>query len=160
MGTVTQTIVIARPPEAVYDLAWRPERATEWITGMVATSNVRPGDPETGLGCQFDWTYRMLGLTFHGQNRIAEAERPHRLREESRGGLVSTWTWRFDPADGGTLVHITIRYTPPLGWLGRLLDPLLLTRVNQRSMDQTLANLKHLVEEEHAAPPNRTPTEA
>ncbi len=75
MGVVSQTIVVHCPPETVYDLSWRPERATEWIVGMVATGNVRPGDPETGLDCRFDWTYRMLGLTYRGENRIAEADR-------------------------------------------------------------------------------------
>ena len=88
MGTVSQSIMIRRPPEDVYDLAWRPERATEWIAGMVATANIRSGDPETGLGCAFDWTYRMLGLTYRGDNRVTAADRPHSLREESRGGLV------------------------------------------------------------------------
>ena len=151
MGTVVQTILIARPPEAVYNLAWRPERATEWIAGMVATGNVQPGDPDTGLGYRFDWTYRMAGLTFRGHNHIAEAEWPDRLREESRGGLVSTWEWRFEPADGGTRVHLTVRYTPPFGWLGRLLDPILLTGLNQRAMDATLAHLKRLLEAEDAA---------
>ncbi|UCC62932.1 MAG: SRPBCC family protein [Anaerolineae bacterium] len=146
MGIVSQTVLIGRPPEAVYNLAWRPERATDWIAGMVATGNVQPGDPVTGLGCRFDWTYRMAGLTYRGQNRIVEAGRPLRLREESSGDLVSTWDWRFEPDEGGTRVHLTVTYTPPLGWLGRLLDPLLLRRLNQRALNDTLSNLKRLLE--------------
>jgi uncharacterized protein YndB with AHSA1/START domain len=145
MGAVSRTVFIRRPPEAVYDLAWRPERATEWIVGMVATENVRPGDAATGLDCRFDWTYRMLGLTFRGENRIVEADRPQRLREESSGGLNSVWTWRFEEADGGTSVHLTVDYVPPMGWLGRLLDPILLRRLNQRALDGTLDNLKRLL---------------
>jgi uncharacterized membrane protein len=146
MGVVEQTVLIRRPPEAVYDLAWRPERATEWIVGMVATENVRPGDGTSGLDCRFDWTYRMLGLTFRGENRIVEAERPQRLREESSGGLRSTWSWRFEPVEDGTRVHLGVAYTPPMGWLGRLLDPVLLRRLNQRALDGTLNNLKRLLE--------------
>jgi hypothetical protein len=147
VGVVSQTILISRRPQAVYDLAWRPERATEWIVGMVATANVLPGVPETGFGCRFDWTYRMLGLTFRGKNTIAAAERPHRLREEGSGDLTSTWDWRFEAVEKGTRVHLTVTYSPPLGWLGRLLDPILLRRLNQRALDQTLANLKRLVED-------------
>jgi uncharacterized membrane protein len=146
MGTVSQTILIHRPPQDVYDLAWRPERAAEWIVGMIATGNVYPGEPESGLGCTFDWTYRMLGLTYRGQNRIAAAERPTHILEESSGELVSTWDWRFEPAGADTCVHLTITYAPPMGVLGRLLDPILLKPLNQRAMDQTLANLKHLLE--------------
>ncbi len=146
MGVVSQTIRIQQPPDIIYDLAWRPERASEWIVGMVATANVQPGDPTTGLDCRFDWTYRMLGLTYHGQNRITAAERPLRLREESSGDLVSTWDWRLEPLADGTQVHLTINYTPPMGWLGRLLDPILLRRLNQRALDQTLTNLKQLLE--------------
>lgn len=148
MGIVSQAILIHRPPEAVYDLAWQPERATDWIVGMVATGNVRPGDPETGLGCRFEWTYRMMGLTYRGQNHIAEAERPLYLREEGSGDLISTWVWRFEPVEGGCRVHLTVTYAPPLGWLGRLLDPILLKRLNQRALDGTLANLKQLLEQE------------
>jgi len=147
MGVVSGTILIRRPPEAVYDLAWRPERATEWIVGMVAAGNVRPGDPATGLGCRFDWTYRMMGFTYRGQNRVVEAERPLCLREESSGDLVSIWAWRFEPLEGGTRVHLTVTYAPPLGWLGRLLDPILLRGLNQRALDGTLANLKQMLEE-------------
>lgn len=146
MGVVSKTILIHRPPQAVYDLAWRPERATEWIVGMVATENIQPGDPDTGLECRFDWTYRMLGFTYHGQNRIVEAAPPHRLREESSGDLVSTWAWRFEPLEGGTQVKLTIGYTPPLGWLGRVLDPILLKPLNQRALVQTLRNFKRLLE--------------
>jgi hypothetical protein len=146
MGVVSQTILIHRPPEAVYDLAWRPERATEWIVGMVATANLQPGDPATGLDCRFDWTYRLLGLTYHGQNRIVASARPLHLREESSGDLVSTWDWRLEPLADGTRVHLTITYTPPMGWLGRLLEPILLRRLNQRALDQTLTNLKQLLE--------------
>lgn len=147
MGTVSQTIVIRRAAEEIYDLAWRPERATEWIVGMIATGNVQLGDPDTGLGCTFDWTYRMLGLTYRGQNRITAAERPHHLLEESTGDLVSTWDWRFEPEEGDTRIHLTITYTPPMGPLGRLLDPILLKRLNQRAMDQTLVNLKQMLED-------------
>jgi uncharacterized protein YndB with AHSA1/START domain len=146
MGVVSHTILIHRPPEAVYDLCWRPERAAEWIVGMVATDNVRPGNPETGLDCRFAWTYRMLGFTYRGENRIVEADRPHRLREESSGDLSSRWDWRFEPAQGGAYVHLTVSYIPPLGRLGRLLDPILLKPLNQRALKGTLANLKRLLE--------------
>jgi uncharacterized membrane protein len=146
MGVVSRTVFIRRPLDAVYDLAWRPERATEWIVGMVATENVRLADGTTGLDCRFDWTYRMLGLTFHGENRIVEADRPQRLREESSGGLNTVWTWSFEEADGGTRVHLTVGYVPPMRWLGRLLDPILLRRLNQRALDGTLDNLKRLLE--------------
>jgi uncharacterized protein YndB with AHSA1/START domain len=138
---------IHRPPETVYDLTWRPERATEWIVGMERVENVRPGDPRTGLDCCFDWTYRMMGFAYRGQNRVVEAERPLSLREESSGDLNSTWAWRFEPTQGGTRVHLTVTYTPPLGWLGRLLDPILLKRLNRRALNGTLANLKRLLED-------------
>lgn len=147
MGVVSSTIFIRRSPEAVYDLAWRPERASDWIVGMVATENVRPGDPATGLACRFDWTYRMMGFTYRGQNCVVEAERPLRLREESSGDLVSAWAWRFESVAEGTRVHLTVTYTPPMGWLGRLLDPILLKHLNQRALNGTLANLKRLLEE-------------
>ena len=146
MGVVSHTILIHRPPEAVYDLCWRPERAAEWIVGMVATDNVRPGNPETGLDDGFDWTYRMLGFTYRGENHIAEAKRPHYLREESSGDLTSTWNWRFEPAQGDTHVHLMVNYTPPMGWLGRLLAPILLKRLNQQALNGTLMNLKRLLE--------------
>ncbi len=85
-------------------------------------------------------------MTYHGENHIAAAERPYRLREESRGNLVSTWDWRFEPESGDTRVHLTVRYTPPMGWLGRLLDPIILKALNQRALDETLVNLKNLLE--------------
>jgi uncharacterized protein YndB with AHSA1/START domain len=146
MGLVNQTVVIHSPPETVYDLVWRPERATEWIVGMVDTGNVRHGDLETGLGCRFDWTYRMAGFTYRGENRVSEAERPRHLREESSGDLNSTWDWRFERLEGGTRVHLAVTYVPPIGWLGRLLDPIVLKRLNQRALEGTLTNLKQLVE--------------
>jgi ribosome-associated toxin RatA of RatAB toxin-antitoxin module len=146
MGHVSQTILIRRSPEAVYDLAWRPERATEWIVGMIQTEKVTPGDPQTGLDTSFDWTYRMLGLTYRGRNRVTAAERPHYLREEASGDLNTVWEWRFQPEGRNTRVELTIDYVPPMGMVGRLLDPVVITPANRRAFNGTLRNLKRMLE--------------
>jgi uncharacterized protein YndB with AHSA1/START domain len=146
MSQVADSIWIRASTEAVYDFAWRPERATEWIAGMIGIADVRPGNSETGLGYRFAWTYRMAGLTFHGINEVIEAERPRRMVEQATGDLDSTWTWIFTPEAGGTRVRLTVTYTPPFGVPGRLLDPVVLRSLNRRALQRTLANLKQILE--------------
>ena len=146
MGMVSETIWIERPPDAVYDFAWRPKRAPEWIVGMIRAENVSMGDPGSGLATCFDWTYRMLGMRFQGRNCIVGAEPPHQLREESSGDLNSVWEWRFEPRKGGTHVELSVTYTPPLGALGRLLDGFMLEFFNRRALHGTLHNLKRMLE--------------
>jgi hypothetical protein len=65
--------------------------------------------------------------------------------EQSKGGIVSTWTYSFEPHDGGTKMELVIEYTIPVPVLGKLAEKLVLRR-NEREADLAMENIKDKME--------------
>lgn len=51
------------------------------------------------------------------------------------------WVTRVEAADGGSVIRQELEYAPKFGWLGWLLDRLVLRRTLTRSLDRVLASL-------------------
>jgi len=64
---------------------------------------------------------------------------------ESKGGIVSTWTWTFQPHDNGTRLSVVVDYTIPIPVLGKIAEAFVL-RQNEREADLAMANIKERLE--------------
>jgi ligand-binding SRPBCC domain-containing protein len=76
------------------------------------------------------WQARHFGLPFQATSRITAHERPRRFVDEQVAGPFRSW-WRehtFLPAVEGTLMVDVVRFETPYGALGRIAEPLVLTR--------------------------------
>ncbi|NJN15280.1 MAG: SRPBCC family protein [Oscillochloris sp.] len=144
MSHVEYEDVIAVPVEEVFAALLRVEDAPRWMVGLREVRNVSGRNQ----GDTFDWTFQMAGkLTFHGQTVFAALEPDRYLREEGSGDLTNAWDWRLFPEAAGTLVKVRVEYVVPGGSLiGGMLDKLFVERQNQKDLEQSLANLKQLLE--------------
>lgn len=141
MAKVERTIIINAPVEKVFAYIEDPMLMPEWLPGMIEAKDV------TGQGVEthFRWLYKMSGLRFEGETTVSEHIPNERIVTQSKGGIVSTWTWTFQPHDGGTEMNLVLEYTVPVPVLGKLAETLVL-RQNEREADQAMANIKAKVE--------------
>lgn len=144
MSSVEHSIFINAPVDTVFDALLRVEESPRWVVGLEEVRDVTGRN----VGDTFAWTFKMAGtLIFRGTTTFAAIEPGRYLREEGSGDLSNVWSWRLTPELSGTQVHVRIDYTVPGGALiGGILDKLFVERQNQKDLEQSLSNLKQMLE--------------
>jgi ligand-binding SRPBCC domain-containing protein len=111
---------IARPPEDVFPFfadATNLERITPpWLHFHLANPDV-----EMHRGTIINYKLHLRGVPVHWQSEIVEWEPPYRFVDVQRRGPYCLWIHehRFEPHNGGTLVHDDVQYLAPGGALVR-----------------------------------------
>ena len=141
MAKVEGTIHINVPPEQVMEALLDVEAAPEWTPSLEKVWDVQG----RGVGCTYQWQYKMGGISFEGSTEITEVT-SDRMVMKTTGGIPSTWVWTLTPADGGTDLSVTVEYTVPGSVLGAIANKLVIERQNQKETNETLANLKARLE--------------
>ena len=110
----------------VWDLMIRPERMAEWNTELPEVRDIAGPMDRVGGGYRQVWRFFGRRMVAPGLWLVTAVEARH--YREFRGitpmGPMVGRDW-FEPVEGGTRVTIEVEYSPPLGPLGRLVDPLL-----------------------------------
>lgn len=129
--------IIPLPPQEAFDLALdidahtgSMDRFGERATGGVTTGII-------GHGQYVTWKARHFGVTWKMTSQITEWEPPVRFVDEQHAGpFRSFWhEHRFVPVEGGTRVDDLVRFTAPLGPLGRVAEALVLRWYVPRLID-------------------------
>jgi uncharacterized protein YndB with AHSA1/START domain len=141
MAFVKKEVVVNAPVERVFEYINEPSTLSEWLPSMVDVREVIG----TGLGQQYEWTYKMAGLLLRGQSTIVELVPNERAVHQSIGTIGSVWTYTLEPHDGGTALAIEIEYTIPIPVLGKLAEKLALSR-DARDLEVALINVKETLE--------------
>jgi carbon monoxide dehydrogenase subunit G len=131
------SIEIAAPPEAVHPLLVRAGERLRWVHGLVESEETGPG------------RFREV-VADHGMRTEVEVEtvRDEQLAVDARmtnRHLDATVRNRLEPTDTGTRLTVTVE-TEYRGFVARAAAGLV-TRHAQGSLEQSVANLKRLVEE-------------
>jgi uncharacterized protein YndB with AHSA1/START domain len=132
-------VVVAAPPEAVFDLLADPARHPE-LDGSGTVQGRRSGPARLALGARFGMRMR-LGVPYAITNEVVEFEEGRRIAWRHLGHHV--WRWELAPVPEGT------RVTETFDWgVARSPRALELARVparNARSIEATLARLPQVV---------------
>jgi uncharacterized membrane protein len=142
MPVVEESVVIARPPEAVFDYLAQADTLPEWDSSIVHADQVGAGP--VGVGTRWRGISKILGRRFEWTTEITEFDRPWRSSSRSvEGKLQFTVTIMLEPADGGTRFSYRVDAASGLGGVfGRLADPIV-----ERAQARTVrANLETLAE--------------
>lgn len=146
MTRVERSIAIGVPPERVFDELVSWDGLQRWSTITVDHT----GPPRCGhVGETFEQTIRVAGLDLRTDWVVTEFEPPHVVAYRVTGPLSSRMLMRqhVTPHGTGSRVELEIDYDMPAGRLGRIADRVYARRRNRREADQTLANLKALLED-------------
>lgn len=143
MAKIGRSYTINAPVEKIFAYIEDPMSQPEWLPGIMEVKDVtRTGQ---GVGSHHRWAYKMAGLRFEGESTATEYVPNRRIVSQSKGGIASTWTWSFEPHNGGTKVNLVVEYTIPVPVLGKLAEALVL-RQNEREADLATANIKARLE--------------
>ena len=141
MTVVRKEVVVHAPVERVFAYINEPTTLADWLPSMVGVQRVIG----TGLGQQYEWTYKMAGLLLRGQSTIVEMVPNRRAVHQSIGTIGSVWTYTLEPHEGGTALAIEVEYTVPIPVLGRLAEKLAVRR-DARDLEAALVNVKETLE--------------
>ncbi len=139
MPAVEESVVIARPPELVFDFLSKFENLAVYDPFVLASGQV--GDGPVGLGTRGRGTSSYMGQRSDWTVEYTEFDPPRRMVSRSvEGRRDVTVVFRFQPVDGGTRVTEQIEVRSGLGFLDNLPDRLVCL-VLGRSLRSNLKNL-------------------
>ena len=142
MPVVEESVVIARPPQEVFDFLSKFENIAVYDSSVTASEQV--GGGPLGRGSRGRGTSKIMGRRFDWTVEVVEFEPPRRMVSRSvEGKLNFTVSFTLEPADGGTRVTQRIDADSGLGGIfGKVADPLV-----ERAQGRTVrANLETLAE--------------
>jgi uncharacterized membrane protein len=143
MAKVQSSITINAPVEKVFAYIADPMSQLECIPSITEIKDVTL--TEQGVGSHYRWAYKLAGLRFEGEDTTIEYIPNQRIVTQSKGGIVSTWTWTFEPHNGGTKLNVVVEYTIPVPVLGKMAEALVLKQT-EREADLAAANIKARME--------------
>jgi len=141
MAKVERSIIINAPVEKVFSYISDPNSELESIPSITDIRDITG----QGVGQRWGWSYKMMGISLKGGSEVIEYIPNQRLVHKSTGGIVSTWTYTFNPEAGGTRVNLVVDYTIPVPVLGKIAERLVL-RQNEREADLAMTNIKERLE--------------
>ena len=152
MAKIERHIFVNAPIEKVYAFARDPKRWNTWFTGLSAPEQVI-GTGEKGTVVKHHYT--MAGMTFPLTTRVTD-DRPGpkgaHWRGEIEGPLAGHHDWTYVANDDSTEIRMQIEYTVPGKLLGQIADKLVIERLQEKAIEQTMENLRILCEAEVHAP--------
>jgi len=141
MASWKDSILIDASPKDVFAYVDDPTELPIWLPSMIEVRNVIG----TGLGQQYEYTYKMAGLLLRGQNIVVEHVPNERGLHQVIGMISALWDYSVEPHADGTLLNIQVEYSIPIPVLGRLAERLAIKQ-NAASFDLALINVKDVME--------------
>lgn len=115
MPRLTASITAAAPPEAVFGVIESPDGPLlpEGGPRLIKLGTV------TGVGAQYRWQFRLLGLTFSADSVVTEYRPGQRIAYRGTTGWTMECVVDLVPAEGGTRLEFRMRYRfpAPVRWL-------------------------------------------
>ena len=141
MASWKDSILIHAPPNDVFAYVDDPTELPTWLPAMIEVRNV----VGTGLGQQYEYTYKMGGLQLRGQSVVIEHVPNERGVHQVLGMISALWDYSVEPHPDGTVLNIEVDYTIPIPVLGRLVERLAIKQ-NAASFELALINVKDVME--------------
>lgn len=133
--SVSRSVVVAAPPEAVFALLADPRRHAE-IDGSGTVKGVLKAPDRLSLGATFGMKMR-YGLPYVISSTVVEFEQNRRIAWRHVGHHV--WRYELEPVDEGTRVTETFDWAPARA--PRVLELLGYPARNARAIEATLERL-------------------
>ena len=141
MAKVEKSIVIAAPPEKIWEVAADPSGWHTWFEGASEPKSVQ-GDG--GVGTVVEHGITVAKIPLPATTEVVEYEPGVRWKAEFHGPANKGYMqWDYAPEDGGTKVTFTIE--AELSGPAKLAEKMVVKSFESMA-DKTLANLKKMAE--------------
>src|ERR1700722_156041 len=143
MAIVQCSVQINASPQETMSLLSDAGRWPDWYPGMSEVDITAPF-PEAGGKVAFK--VKSAGLSLPIIETVLDYQ-PDKLQLFQMDGMLSGRArWEATPEGDGTRLTTTFDYSLPGGVLGKIADALIARRLNAKSLQEGLRNLKELVE--------------
>ena len=141
MPRLEKTIVVAAPPEAIWDFAVDPARWHTWFEGLSAPKSVQ-GDGGQGTVVEHNITVR--GIPMPLKTTVVTFEPGFCWKAEYSGSMTKgSQQWTYSAKDGGT--ELVFVMETELSGPAKMAEKMVVNAFEQM-IDDMLANLKEQVE--------------
>lgn len=144
MPTITKKIVIHAPVETVFQFVTEPMNWTKYVTSLTEVKDISSSEPKPGT--TFKWTYRMLGMNFHGRGHVTEHIKNKRFGMKMEGSFPIQETYTFTPVEGKTELSVEVNYEMPGKIMSVVAKKGLLEKINKKEAEGVLNKIKLLCE--------------
>jgi carbon monoxide dehydrogenase subunit G len=141
MMALSHSIVIDASQDAVFAYVTDPAQMAEWLPNMVETHGI----VGSGEGQQYEWTYKLAGMLFHGESVVVEYMPSDLAVHQTIGSVSSTWHFRVEPEGDGSKFTLEVSYEVPVPILGRIAEHVIKRR-DARLVNLALESVKDLLE--------------
>ncbi len=149
MTKIHRHTVVQADPERCFDFIADPSLAPLFISGLYAITPIEV-EPR-GKGNRWRFEYDMFGVPLRGDSECIEFERPSRYvwrSDPATSTVMTTFSYAFEPHEGGTRVSLDVEYEiPPKVLGGKIADKLVVERMNEHEADTAINNLKVVLEQ-------------
>jgi uncharacterized membrane protein len=143
MAKVIRSVVIDASLEDVLAITEDPNRMVEWYVGV---DDVRPDETFPEVGGTAEFVYKAAGITFSLQQTATIYDRGKHSEYELKGMISGTLVETLDQEGDSTRYTLDFDYQMPGGGVGKVVDKLVVERMNSQQLEQSLQNLKALAE--------------
>lgn len=145
MAKAISSVVINKPLQEVFDYTASPVNGPVFIPNLNENSNIVPEQP--GLGQTFDWRFNLAGVDVKGKAEVTEYDSPHKVTIKTMGDINTTWIYFFQEEGDGTKVTAEVEYEIVESILQKVANRMVIDKLNQRTAEQMLENLKTILED-------------
>ncbi len=138
---------ISASPETVWSIVADPVYFLKLAPDIVSFEADPPG--LATVGQKRRGVVKILGRKVEGLTEVVEVEPNRKIVERQRaGGLFKSLiaTTLLEPTKKGTHVAGTFEYEPSMGYLGRILAPIVVNRTIRKNLNAYVRNLKEIAE--------------
>jgi uncharacterized membrane protein len=143
MPRIDASVRINAPVEKVFSYVASPENGPVFIPNLNENSDISV--TPTRIGQKWNWRFNMVGVDLRGTAEVTGLEPLKRWALKTEGAGKSDWTYLFSPEGRETQVRLQIEYDVPRSVLGKVAGAVV-ERMNQKNAEDTLANLKTILE--------------
>jgi uncharacterized membrane protein len=143
MTELERSIVIKGTAEEIEAITADGNRLPEWYAGLeeAAADDVFP-EP----GGKVKMVYKSAGITFDMSQTSLEYEPCKGGKYQMEGMLTGVYESLLEAVDEGTRFTLKFDYEMPGGGVGKLVDKLVVERMNAKNLEDSLENMRALVE--------------
>jgi len=143
MTVLEKSIVINATPDIIDAISLDPNRIPEWYAGV---ESLVPDGTYPQPGGIAEVVYKSGGATFNMKMTVTELVAQQSFAQQMEGMIAGNYRTTYEPQGGATKVTMRFDYEMPGAALGKVLDKLVVERMNTKNLETSLSNLKKLVE--------------
>ncbi|MEZ0481077.1 SRPBCC family protein [Planococcus sp. SSTMD024] len=146
MWNIKKSVYIDRPIDEVYHHGIDPTRWFQWYVGLSEPENL-VGQGETGT--TMNMKYTMLGMHMPIELEVVETGKDgdgYLWKGTVKGAITSDQLWKYVPEGKGVEIFLDMNYELPGKLVGKVANKLIIQKLMNNSMEQTLNNFKAVCE--------------